>query len=740
MRVIHLIGGGDTGGAKTHVLNLLKELGTHADTEIVCFMKGDFSEEGQKMGIPIHVVESGSFITQLRTLKQIITQRKTDILHCHGARGLLMGLAARRFAKAPVVSTVHSDYRLDYLGRPAARLTYGAIYTLDLRRADYYIGVSDPMTDILIDRGFPAEKIYTIYNGIDFDTPIKTLAREEFFSSIGLSVEPGDVVAGIAARLSPVKDIPTLLRAMALACEQNKRLKLVIAGDGEDREKLVALAKTLGVAERVCFAGWLTDINSFYRAIDINLLTSISETFPYALTEGCRMQCATIASRVGGVPVLIDEGINGLIFTPQNHRQLAAHLLTLTENPTLRERMGRLLHEKAAEKFSIRSMVGTQMEIYTSILKREARRHVKRDGILICGAYGHGNAGDNAILQSILTSIKAVDREMPVTILAKDPKTVRKMLRVKSIYTFHIPAVVNAMRTTRLYINGGGSLIQNITSNRSLTYYLTTIRLAKWLRNKVVMYGCGIGPLTGEKSVRQVVRVLNKYVDTITLRENQSRQELAAYGVDHPKISVTSDPAIVLHSCQMDLAVEAMKRNGLDPNGKYAGYILRTWPGYREKVQTIAQCADELYEKQGLIPLFIPINCQQDIAAAEMAASHMRAPHHTILEAMEPEMLIAILSRMEIAVSMRLHGLIFSSISGIPLVGVSYDPKVNAFIDYLGYGSCVNLADVTRENLTAAICGAVAQIPEKEQLKQHAARLAGKEQFNIQAVQELLGL
>ena len=82
---------------------------------------------------------------------------------------------------APVVTTVHSDYRLDYLGRPVARLSYGTTNMLALRRVNYYIGVSDPMTDILIERDFPADRIYTIYNGIDFKTPIRTMSREEYF-------------------------------------------------------------------------------------------------------------------------------------------------------------------------------------------------------------------------------------------------------------------------------------------------------------------------------------------------------------------------------------------------------------------------------------------------------------------------------------------------------------------------------------------------------------------------------
>ena len=172
MRVIHLIGGGDTGGAKTHVLNLLRELNHFIDATLICFRRGDFSDDAAKMGVPIHVIESGDPIRGLRELRKLTAGQKIDIIHCHGARGNLMGNLLKKYVKAPVVTTVHSDYRLDYLGRPVARLSYGTTNLVALRRVNYYIGVCDNITDILIERNFPADRIETIYNGIDFNSPI----------------------------------------------------------------------------------------------------------------------------------------------------------------------------------------------------------------------------------------------------------------------------------------------------------------------------------------------------------------------------------------------------------------------------------------------------------------------------------------------------------------------------------------------------------------------------------------
>ena len=95
----------------------------------------------------------------------------------------------------------------------------------------------------------------------------------------------------------------TLLRAFAAARRTHPHIRLVIAGDGPQEAEMKALAAKLCPAGTVCFAGWIREINQFYHALDVNLLTSLSETFPYALTEGARMSCATISTDVGGTPI-----------------------------------------------------------------------------------------------------------------------------------------------------------------------------------------------------------------------------------------------------------------------------------------------------------------------------------------------------------------------------------------------------------------------------------------------------
>ena len=374
MKVLTLISGGDVGGAKTHVLTLLREVGKRIEAHLVCFMEGEFSEEARAMGIHTRVLDSGNIFRDLRALRRLIREEHYDLIHSHGSRGNFMATLVRRFAGLPLLSTVHSDYRLDYMGRPLGALTYGLANALALRKIDYLTGVSDPMAELLIRRGFQPDNVFTIYNGIDMTPPERLIPRAAFLRGFGLDFPDDTLNIGIAARLNPVKDIATLIRAFSMAEKAYPQLRLLIAGEGPEEDRLRALAAELDVADKVAFLGWIRDTDSFYNALDINALTSISETFPYALTEGARFRLPTVSSRVGGVPHLIDNGVNGLLFEPGDAQTLAAHFAALAANEPLRRSLGQRLYEKTDRFFSLEATCRTQLEIYEAVLRRYARK------------------------------------------------------------------------------------------------------------------------------------------------------------------------------------------------------------------------------------------------------------------------------------------------------------------------------------------------------------------------------
>ena len=735
MKVIHLISGGDTGGAKTHVHSLLQNLSRGMDITLVCFRDGPFAREAAELGIETRVC-SGGFFTALREVRRMIAEEGFELVHTHGSRANLAGAILRSTCGRPVVSTIHSDYRLDYMGRPLAAATYGVLNVLALRRIKYHVGVSDAMRDLLISRRFPRETTFAIYNGLDFSREPKRHDRAAFCARVGANVAPGDIVVGAAARLDPVKDLATLVRGFAAAREGHPELKLIIAGEGPERPALEALAEELGVRGAVTLAGWLDDMEEFYSALDINSLSSLSETFPYALTEGAAYRLPTVASAVGGIPRLIEDGKTGFLFAPGDWEKLGARLAQLASDPGLRERLGAAVHERAAREFSVEATCREQRAVYEEILEREARG---RSGVVICGAYGMGNSGDEAILDAIVAEMRAIDPLMPLTVMTRDPAGASARLGLTAVHTFNFPRFLAVMRRRALYINGGGSLIQDVTSRRSLWYYLFTLRAAKRLGCKVMMYGCGIGPVKRPGGVERTRRVLNSCVDAITLREPDSIEELARFGVTKPEIILASDPALTLPSAPAEEVDTALEAAGAAPEGKYICFALRLWPGFGEKAGVFAAAARHAHEAYGLTPVFLPINHLDDGQAAALVAEKLGDTPHVLLPGpMSSALVIGLMSRMQVVVSMRLHGLIFAAGQGVPLIGVSYDPKVTAFLRCVDAG-CVPLEGLEEGELCRLIDGAAARSGDAAALEENVRKLRAIEHRSMETAARLLG-
>lgn len=726
MKIIHMISGGDVGGAKTHVLSLLAGLNKTETVHLICFTEGPFADEARQLGIPTTVIADSSL---LRTGKRILAMIRHDgyqVIHCHGARANMMGMLLRKKAGVPVISTIHSDYRLDYLGRPMAALTYGNINKIALRRFDAWVGVSAGMTDLLISRGFDPQRVYTLYNGVDFSRRPEIVPRDAYLKSIGLSVEEDTVVFGIAARINPVKDMTTLIRAFAAAVEECPNIRLVIAGDGEQEAEIRALARELCPSGTVCFAGWVQQIDSFYNALDVNVLTSLSETFPYALTEGARMHCATIASRVGGVPYLIDDGFNGLLFEPRDVAKLTSHMVYFARHREERLAMGEKLYEKARRDFSLEAMVSKQESIYETIIRRAKRPAGLRDGVVICGAYGKGNSGDNAILNAIVEQLHHIDPDLPITALSRDPMETKLCAGIDAVYTFSVFKIGRLLRRTKLYISGGGTLMQDATSTRSLLYYLFSIRQAHRRGCKVMLYGCGIGPISKERNQKRTAKVLNRYVNIISVRDRYSIDTLEQLGVTEPEIHLNADPALLIDPPDTDELRSYLRRSGLVEGKSYVMIALRPWDGFTEKIGAFAAVAEYLHREYGLIPLLYAMEPARDEAAVKAVAEKIHCPHLVLSAGTNGAEILALVRRMSLVISMRLHTLIFASGQGVPVVGIVYDPKVSGFLDYLGQDLYLPLQEVNLGALADLIDAAMAEEPFESENIQRLRRLSAE--------------
>jgi glycosyltransferase involved in cell wall biosynthesis len=375
VRVLHVISGGDVGGAKTHVLLLLRGLSQRIRVKLACLTAGPFFQEAREAGLDVVLLAQRSRydLLVLRDLLGLVDSGGFQILHSHGPRANFLISLLKPFCKLPLVTTVHSDYLLDFAGNVYKTLLYGNLNRLALRCFDYYVAVSDSFRRMLLDRGFPPDRVFTIYNGIDFSDTPPSAPRQEVLRELGLPIPPSGILVGIVGRLAPVKGHAVLLRAASLVARKHPEVHFLILGDGDEKPRLQALARALGISERVHFLGYHPRPDRILATFDINVLASFSESFPYALLEGARLALATVSSDVGSVSELVIDGQTGLLYPPGDTEALARCLTDLVSQPELRRELGHRLYEHARSRFSVENMTEQQLAIYHTILRRESK-------------------------------------------------------------------------------------------------------------------------------------------------------------------------------------------------------------------------------------------------------------------------------------------------------------------------------------------------------------------------------
>ena len=708
MRIVHIIGGGDVGGAKTHVLYLLKELGKHIDVKLISLRPGSFADDARLMGIDVSVVKSANIFSDIKNVTRIINEGKYDIIHSHGAKANMFSLAARRYTKLPTVTTVHSDYKLDYMHSIYKTLTIGLTNSIALRFMGNYIAISSNFKEMLINRSFNPSDIFVLYNGMDFSAPSVEYSRNNLLEKYHLDIKENDTIVGIATRLYPVKSIDTIVRAAKLVKDRNPNVKFLIGGDGEDRKQLENLTKSLGLSNTVFFIGWMDDPSELMSSVDISVLTSISESFPYSILEGARFKKATISSNVGGIPDLIDNGKNGYLFEPGDYGKFSELILELAADEKKRTIMGEKLYEKAISEFSVECMARTQLDIYRRILEKDAsgnEGHKLYDAI-ISGYYGFQNIGDDAMLMSIINDLRKFKQDIKILILSKIPSGTTKDYDVESISRINPFRVYFAMKNAKVFIYGGGNLLQDNTSTRSLLFYLGTVWLAKKMRLKVMFYANGIGPLKKKINRLLTKKIMNK-VDVITLREKLSYSELKHMEISKPRILLTADSALtVMDSHDID-SESILKSMGIDTTLPLIGFSLRKYPGHEKFVHekyenVIAKLADHMSEKFGLFPVFFPMQYPNDILILKNVAAKMNNKSFVVEEKLNVFETYGIISGMDMLVGMRLHALVFSAGAGVPMLGLVYDPKIEWFLEYVNQASAGDVRQLEFEELKSA--------------------------------------
>lgn len=338
--------------------------------------------------------------------------------------------------------------------------------------------------------------------------------------------------------------------------------------------------------------------------------------------------------------------------------------------------------------------------------------------ILISGYYGFDNAGDDSVLYGIITSLRKLDPTLELGVLSNQPEKTASTFGIKAYNRWKITEIVKRIREYDLLLMGGGSLLQDATSPRSVIYYLGIVLTAKLCNKPVVFYAQGVGPIRQTLSKRLIHFIVNK-VNVITVRDYESGEDLKRFGVTKVPIIVTADPAVTIPRESIDLAwgKEIIAETGVPP-GKCMAICVRSWKKEERFKQVLAEVADH-YAEQGWNILFVPMQYPADITPSRDIAHLMKHKATLIDRPLNFKEIMSLLGNMDFVLGMRLHSIILAAVMNVPFVGVSYDPKIDRFIERLEMYSAGHIKEISAQNVIKYIDDT---LRHKEKTRKHLAR------------------
>ncbi len=657
-KILHITMKLNIGGAETHILEVVKELSKKYDV-IVASSGGTYVDELRRNNIVHYNVPFNSknplkVIKSLYLLKSIIEKEKIDIVHSHARIPSFVAGLVSKITKTTFVTTTHGHFKVTPLLR--AFTFWG----------EHSIAVSSDLKDYLIkEYGFDSHNVSLTVNGID-----TSIFKPK-------SVDKTQIVH--VSRLdSETSLVAEMLTNNAKTIYEMTGYTIKIVGDGTNLPSLIEKARNLKYLDTYIFFVGASDKVSMElenAAVFIGVSRSLLEAMCF------------------NIPVILagDVGFAGMIKKDASHQYMDTNFsgrgLEKTNEYALLKAINTSMnyvntatwsYQFIEENYSLKAMCRPYEVLYSDILSR-AKSYI------ISGYYGYKNSGDDSLLASVVKTIYEVNPKNQIVILTKKNSTYH-FDNVKYIDRFSLLSILSNIKKTDVLVMGGGSLIQDKTSSRSLYYYLLVIRIAALYRKKIYMYANGFGPINKRINQKITRKVLDR-VSVITFRDKHSYHFIKTIGVTRPHMLVTADSVYSVNRIQT--------KNTTAKNR--AVFIIRNWEGADVFIRELALFADYLAEEKKYEIVFLPLKLPDDLNISKNISSLMKQPYK-IVELGNENDLIAYLSTSKFSVSMRFHGVVYSSIASVLSIGLNYDKKVASICEILQL-PCLNIDDIKVGNL-----------------------------------------
>lgn len=321
--------------------------------------------------------------------------------------------------------------------------------------------------------------------------------------------------------------------------------------------------------------------------------------------------------------------------------------------------------------------------------------------VLISGYYGFNNTGDEAMIET-MSSLLA-KRDYGLIVLSSNPERTKELYNVQAYNRYKIGEVRKAMKKADLVVSGGGTLFQDITSTKSLYYYLGIVKLAQMMHKKICVAYQGIGPLLSGFNRKLTKHILNKKsVRLMALRDDQAISFAKDIGIDGSKIVFSSDMIFMLQPPAKERCDKILRDNvhGYKDGQKLIGISIREWKD-KDRTDLFAELADKLVEKYDARIVFFPFHKPKDAEISKIVMHKMKHEDSAVLMPNRylPSEILGVMGLMDVNIGVRLHSLVFSAVMNVPTIGISYDPKIDGFLDTIGMKPICTYDDVDVERI-----------------------------------------
>lgn len=735
----------DIGGAETHIVELSKALKRRGVDVYVASAGGAYEQELTEAGIehirvPMSDKSPGDVLRAYRILKDFIIKNNIDVVHGHARIPCFILNLIRKSVDFRFVTTAHWVFSLKF---PYKYIT---------KWGDRSLAVSDDIKKYLIENyGIKPGNIRVTINGIDTQKFSKDTDWSGVSQEFDLKADKRRIV--YVSRMDEDRSFVAhrLIEIAPELAEEIDNLEILIVGGGNDFANMKSEADSVNARLKrplIKYTGSRTDINKLVASGEI--FVGVSRA---ALEAMAAEKPSVIAGNEGYIGIFDKSKLDVSIDTnfccrgceavsAENLKRDILKLMNMSD--TEREALGAYSKSVIENYYSIDTMADDAMKMYVSVIKNEGINDVTNDefdtideyiaplykknhyDVMISGYYGFDNSGDDSILKAIVGSLKELKPDISILALSNNPSQTRSVYGIDAIHRFDFAGIYRKLGSTSLLISGGGSLIQDVTSDKSLAYYLSIIRLAKLRHTKVMLYSNGIGPIHNKHNYPKVKKALDK-VDLITLRERSSEEELEKIGVDNPNISVTADPAFTLKPTSDETVNRIMRKIGLATDREYFCVSVRPWKHLGSAFEdALAETIDYVREKYGLECILVPMQCPKDVEISKRIAikskSGVVAP-----ENLTPSEILGLTERAKFIVGMRLHTLIYSAAMRTPIIGLIYDPKISAVMKQVGQKYMLPVDDLNPETLKTYIDSVIQNRDEIVKRLSAAADIAARE-------------